>query len=228
MKATYKMIMVDGRCYFNDGKKHFLVDTGCGATVSIDGRIGDFKTSVCDVDELQAFNPTLMPNGQKIGGLLYPPSGFSVMLTRDEVTIWDDLEGLPEHKWFLPFLSERYPTIACKIDGVYKILYFDSGMRLPVLDDDELFVGKEMERKQLEWIGPFRALAETPVYNAKFEFPCGFQYDGHMEYDYLHCYISYIFKNTPSIKGYIGLEFFNDHDILISFAKGKKGIAVLN
>lgn len=227
VKATYKMIMVDGRCYFNDGNKYVIVDTGYGVSTSIDGSIGNFNAFVHNTKELQEFNPTMMPNGQKIGGILYPPGGFSVMLTRDEVTIWDDLKELPKHKWFLPFLSEHFPIIECKIDGIYKILCFDSGMRLPVLDDDELFAGKEMEHKQLEWI-PFKGLAEVPVYKAKFKFPCGFQYDGHMEHDYLHRYISYIFRSSTFIKGYIGLEFFNDHDILISCVKGKKGIAILN
>lgn len=228
MKATYKMIMIDGRCYFNDGEKYILVDTGYGSTVSIDGRIGDFKALVCKAKKIQEFNPTLMPNRQKIGGILYPPDGFSVMLTRDEVTIWDDLQELPEHKGFLPFLSARLPIIECEIDRFYEILYFDPGMRLAALDDDKLFAGKKMERTQLEWIGPFKGLAEVPVYKAKFTFPCGFQYDGHLEYDYLHCYVRYIFKNAPFIRGYIGLEFFNDHDILISYIKGKQGIAILN
>ena len=97
-KVTYKLEKVDGRFYFNDGTKYALIDTGYGRSVSIDGEIGPFKVSHCDKDNLHAFNPTFMRDGQKIGAMLYPLDGFSCLMKGDSVTIDDDARELPGHE----------------------------------------------------------------------------------------------------------------------------------
>ena len=116
--------------------------------------------------------------------------------------------------------------IECKVDGKTKRLFFDSGMRLPVLDDDSLVAGKEKLGTILEWIGPLGGLAEAPYYKARFDFPCGFQFDGHMEHDYLHTFIEMVRKRIP-LDGFLGIEFFNRHDLFISAIKGKSGLAII-
>lgn len=224
-KATYKLEKVDGRCYFNDGAKYVLVDTGYGRSVSCDGKIGPLFVERCDVKQLQSFNPTIMHDGNKIGAILYPLESCSCLLKGDTVTIDDEVKELPEHEWFLPFIG-GYPLLVCNVDGKKKLLYFDSGMRLPVLDDDSLVEGKEKLGVIAEWIGPMHGLAEAPYYNAKFDFPCGFHFDGHLEHDYLHAYISRMFGFT-AVQGYLGIEFFNKYDLFISAIKGKSGLAII-
>ena len=225
-KVTYKLEKVDGRFYFNDGTKYALIDTGYGRSVSIDGEIGPFKVSHCDKDNLHAFNPTFMRDGQRIGAILCPLDGFSCLMKGDSVTIDDDARELPGHEWFLPFAVPGLPLLECKVDGKTKRLFFDSGMRLPVLDDDSLVVGKEKLGTILEWIGPLGGLAEAPYYKATFDFPCGFRFDGHLEHDCLHMFIEMIRKSIP-LDGFLGIEFFKRHDLFISAIKGKSGLAII-
>ena len=225
-KATYKLEKVDGRFYFNDGAKYALIDTGYGMSVSIDGKIGPFKVAQCDEKHLHAFNPTFMPDGQRIGAILCPLDGFSCLMKGASVTIDDDAKELPEHEWFLPFAVPERPYLECKVDGKSKLLFFDSGMRLPALDDDSLVDGKEKVGVNLEWIGPLRGLAEVPCYKATFDFPCGFCFDGHLEHDHLHAYIGSILAGTP-LQGFLGIEFFNQYDLFISAINGKSGLAVI-
>lgn len=224
-QVTYNLEKVDGRCYFNDGTKYVLIDTGYGRSVADKGMIGPFKVNNCDIKQLQSFNPTIMHDGRKIGAILYPLDGFSCLLKGDTVTIDDNAIEFPEHEWFLPFVDSS-PLLECNVDGKKKLLYFDSGMRLPVLDDDALVEGKEKLGVITEWIGIVQGLAEAPYYHATFDFPCGFHFDGHMEHDYLHAYISRLFGYT-GVKGYLGIEFFNEYDLFISAIKGKRGLAII-
>ena len=225
-KATYTLEKVDGRFYFNDGAKYALIDTGYGRSVSIDGKIGPFAVGHCDERQLRSFNPTIMPDGQKVGAILCPLDGFSCLMKGDSVTIDDDARELPEHEWFLPFAMQGQPWLECKVDGKTKLLFFDSGMRLPALDDDSLVKGKEKLGENLEWIAPLRGLAEVPYYKATFEFPCGFRFDGHLEHDRLHAYIGNILAGTP-LQGFLGIEFFNQFDLFISAMNRKSGLAVI-
>ena len=225
-KAMYKLEKVDGRFYFNDGAKYALIDTGYGRSVSIDGEIGPFKVGRCDKDGLRSFNPTIMHDGQKIGAILCPLDGFCCLMKGDSVIIDDDARELPEHEWFLPFAMPGLPWLECKVDGKTKLLFFDSGMRLPALDDDSLLVGKEKQGINLEWIGPLRGLAEVPYYKATFDFPCGFHFDGHLEHDHLHAFIGDILAGTP-LQGFLGIEFFNRYDLFISAINGKSGLAII-
>ena len=224
-RVTYNIEKVDGRCYFNDGTKYVLIDTGYGRSVADRGMIGPFNVNNCDIKQLQSFNPTIMHDGQKIGAILYPLDGFSCLLKGDTVTIDDNAIELPEHEWFLPFIGGS-PLLECNVDGKKKLLYFDSGMRLPVLDDDSLVEGKEKLGVITEWIAIVQGLAEAPYYHATFDFPCGFHFDGHMEHDYLHAYISHLFGN-PRVNGCLGIEFFNEYDLFISAIKGKSGLAII-
>ena len=86
-KVTYKLEKVDGRFYLNVGAKYSLVDTGYGRSVSVDGKIGPFTVIRRDKEKLHAFNPTFMPDGQKIGAILWPLDGFSCLMKGDSVTI---------------------------------------------------------------------------------------------------------------------------------------------
>ena len=224
--VTYKLEKVDGRYYFNDGEKYALIDTGYGRSVSRNGKIGPFKVSNCDINQLQAFNPTFMHDGQKIGAILCPQTGFSCLLKGETVTIDDDARELPEHEWFLPFVMDRFPVLECKVDGKEKLLFFDSGMRLPVLDDESLVEGKEKLGVIAEWIGPMHGLAEAPYYNATFDFPSGFHFEGHMEHDYLHAFVNTL-SGTKLVKGFLGIEFVNKYDLFISVIRGKSGLAII-
>ena len=219
-KVSYKLEKVDGRYYFNDGIKYALIDTGYGRSVSYDGTIGPFKVGTCNLKDLQDFNPTFMHDGQKIGAIICPLNGFSCLLKGDTVTIDDDARELPEHEYFLPFVGMA-SHIECNVDGKKKLLFFDSGMRLPVLGDNSLFEGKEKLGVIAEWIGPLHGLAEAPYYNATFDFPCGFHFDGHMEHDYIHALVQ-----SPS-GGFLGIEFFNQYDLFISAINGKRGLAII-
>lgn len=225
-RISYRTEIVDGRCYFNDGRKHVLVDTGYGMTVSTDGTIGDFNVMKCDEERLHSFNPILMNDGSKIGGILCPLNGYNVMMTRKYVTIDDESTELPWHEWFIPFESEYVPLVICKVDGIDKRLFFDTGMRMPVLDDDNLIIGKTMIGKQLEWIGIMKCLFEAPLYNATLTFPCGYTMCSQMEHDYLHkCVKRFSHLN---IDGFLGLQFLNQFDVYISMVGEKKGIALVS
>ena len=225
-KMTYKTEIVDGRCYFNDGDKYVLVDTGYGHTVSIDGHIGKWEVEPCDKDGLQSFNPTLMPNGKKIGGILCPTRGHNAMIRRDTVTIDDESTELPTHEWFIPFELPFASVIRCKVDGNEKLLFFDSGMKYAVLDDDSLVVGKEKKGYILEWIGLDKALAEVPYYNGTFEFPGGYRYEGVLEHDSIHFYVKKF--RSGGIQGFLGLLcFFEKYDVYISTVGTKRGLALV-
>ena len=225
-RMTYKTEIVDGRCYFNDGRKHVLVDTGYGRTVSIDGTIGDYKVSLCDKEDLQSFNPTIMNNGEKIGGILCPMNGYNAFITDKYVTIDNEYSEIPKCEWFIPFDNPFAPIVRCKVDGIDKALFFDSGMRLPALDDDNLIVGKNVLGKQLEWIGIMEGLFETPFYNATFTFPCGYTMNSKMEHDFLHKYVSR-FRHF-GVEGFLGLQFLEQFDVKILTVGKKAGIALVS
>ena len=227
-KVAYKLEKVDGRYYFTDGAKYVLIDTGYGKSVSIDGTIGPFKVNHEDAQWLQSFNPTIMPDGSKIGASLWPQTGFSCLLKDDSVTIDDNAQKLPEHEWFLPYVMTKYPKplLECKVDGKKKQLFFDSGMRLPVLDDMSLIAGKEKLGEIDEWIGGMHLSAKAPYYDATFDFPCGFRFNGHFEYDYSQMFIQGLLGNC-GINGFLGIEFFNQYDLFISAVKGKFGLAII-
>ena len=223
-KITYKTEIVDGRCYFNDGDKYVLVDTGYGKTVAIDGHIGEFKALKCDKDGLQSFNPTLMPNGKKIGGIICPMNGYNAMIRKDTVTIDDESTELPACEWFIPFESPFASIIHCKVEGSDKILFFDSGMKYAVIDDNSLIIGKDKKESILEWIGMEKALAEVPYYNGTLEFPCGFRHEGVIEHDCIHFYVS----QWKGIQGFLGLLcFFDQFDVYISTVGKKRGLALV-
>ena len=96
-------------------------------------------------------------------------------------------------------------------------------MRLPVLDDDSLVAGKEKLGVIADWIDIKEGLAEAPYYKASFDFPCGFHFDGHLEHDYLHAYVS----QFTGVNGFLGIEFFNKYDLFISAIEGKRGLAII-
>lgn len=220
-KVTYKLEKVDGRYYFNDGEKYVLVDTGYGRTVSYNGKIGPYRVGTQDLGGMRSFNPTFMRDGTQIGGFLCPLNGYSCLLKGDTVTIDDNAQELPEHEWFIPFVPGRGPHVLCKVDGKQKDLFFDSGMRLPVLGDHSLVKGKEKLGDITEWIGPLHGLAEAPFYAASFDFPCGFHFDGHFEFDSLNAVASW------QDDGFLGIEFFTQYDLFISAIPGKEGIAII-
>ncbi len=222
-QVTFKLKKVDDRYYFNDGEKYVLIDTGYGRTVSYNGKIGPYHVDTQDTEEMWRFNPTFMHDGTQIGGFLCPLNGYSCLLKGDSVTIDDNAQELPEHEWFIPFVPGRAPHVQCKVDGKQKELFFDSGMRLPVLCDNSLVKGKKKLGNITEWIAPlpFRGLAEAPFYTASFDFTCGFHFDGHFEYDALN------FVAKWQGDGFLGIEFFTQYDLFISAIPGKGGIAVI-
>lgn len=233
-KATYRLEKVDGRHYFNDGRKYVLIDTGFGQTVSADGTIGIFNVGMGDREWLHRFNPTVMPDGSFSDGMLCPQTGYSCLMTGgDTVEICDDATELPPHDWFIPY-DQRYmlngrplkPVITGKVDGIEKTMFFDSGMRMPVMDDDSLIVGKQKLGDINERIGWKFLTVPAPYYGATFEFPCGFKFEGHFEYDYSRSLMKDIFGDDDN-KGFFGIELFDQYDLFISAIRGKHGIAVL-
>lgn len=232
-QATYRLSKVDGRYYFHDGKKYVLIDTGYGRTVSTDGTIGGFRVGVEDRQFLHRFNPTIMPDGSMVEAMLCPQTGYSCLLkNEDAVTIDDDARTLPPHDWFIPYVSNPWsamptqPFIECKVEGKEKRLFFDSGMRLAVLDDKSLVEGKRKLGEIRERIGWKFMSAMAPYYETTFEFPCGFRFDGHFEYDYSQRLLKDLFGKDHD-NGFIGIEFFQQYDIFISAIDGKKGIAII-
>ncbi len=234
-KATYRLEKVDGRYYFHDGKKYTLIDTGYGTTVSTDGTIGIFNVHPANAKKLHHFNPTIMPDGSLVGAALCPQTGYSCLLTGgDTVTIDDDARELPPHDWFIPY-DERFmlngyplkPVIKGKVDGIEKTMFFDTGMRMPVLDDESLLSGKQKVGEIVERIGWLYMSATAPVYEARFEFQGGLGIDGQFEYDYSHSLMKDIFGDNDN-KGFCGIGlFFDQYDLFISAIKGKHGIAVI-
>ena len=176
-KVTYKLIEHDGRYYFNDGTGHFLIDTGYGnVSVSRDGIIGPFATATREVED---FLGTARPEGQKAKGILAPMEGYSVLLKGDTVTIDNDAHELPAHDYFIPFVSARKPFIEGKCNGKPMRFFFDSGMRMAVLDDTILTDGKPCLGTMKEWIGAMHFQVEAPYYTAEYEFADGLRFDGH-------------------------------------------------
>jgi hypothetical protein len=234
-KATYRIQKVDGRHYFHDGKKYVLIDTGYGRTGSIDGTIGEFKVGLEHKEMLHRFNPTPMPDGSLVGAMLCPQTGYSCLLKNGLVEIDDDARELPKHDWFIPY-DERYmlngrpfkPVVACNVDGIRKTMFFDTGMRMPVIDDESIISGKKKVGETMERIGWLYTSVMAPVYNATFEFPCGLKLDGRCEYDYSHSLMKDIFGDNDS-KGFFGTEdLFGKYDVFISAIKGRHGIAIIN
>ena len=234
-KATYRLEKVDGRRYFHDGRKYVLIDTGFGTTVSTDGTIGQWKVEVWNRERLHTFNPTKMPDGSNSEAMLCPQTGYSCLLREDSVTIDDDARELPPHDWFIPYDKEYilngYPfktVVECKVDGKPKKMFFDTGMRLAVLDDDSLLEGKEKVGEIEERIGWLYLSATAPVFKATFEFPCGLKFDGHFEHDYSKSLMKDIFGSANADgKGFFGIELLDRYDLFVSAINGKPGIAVI-
>jgi hypothetical protein len=234
MKQTFKMEKVDGRYYFHDGKKYSLIDTGLKSVASADGTIGDFKVDMLDAAWYKRFNPTVMPDGSNVAGTLCPTMGYSCLMRGDgTVTIDNGATELPEHDWFLPYVRNNANPFAtyieCAIDGKKKLLLFDSGMRMAVSDDKSLIEGKQKLGEINERIGWMYLSATAPYYEATFEFPCGFKFDGHIEYDYSGFLVKKFFgeERDDHDKGFLGIEFFDKYDVFLSGIEGKKGMALI-
>ena len=230
MKQTFKMEKVDGRYYFHDGKKYSLIDTGLKSVASVDGTIGNFKVSQMNADDYHKFNPTIMPDGSNVGGTVCPTMGYSCLMRGDgTVTIDNGATELPEHDWFIPYLTAYSTMVECTVDGKKKTVIFDSGMRMAVFDDKSLIEGKQKLGEIKERIGWMYRSAMAPYYEATFEFPCGFKFDGHIEYDYSGFLVKEFFREERDDhdKGFLGIEFFDKCDVFLSGIKGKKGIALI-
>ena len=225
-KVTYKLIEHDGRYYFNDGTGHFLIDTGYGnVSVSRDGTIGPFATATREVED---FLGTSRPEGQKAKGILAPMEGYSVLLKGDTVTIDNDAQELPAHDYFIPFVSARNPIIEGKCNGKPMRFFFDSGMRMAVLDDTVLKESKPCLGTMKEWIGALHIQVEAPYYSAEYEFSDGLRFDGHGEYDFSGSFVKSIrLLYNNEFDNFFGIELFKKYDIFISLIPGKQGIAVI-
>ena len=119
--------------------------------------------------------------------------------------------------------------VECTVDGKRKMLLFDSGMRMAVSDDSSLIEGKQKLGDIMERIGWKYIDVPAPYYEARFEFPCGFKFDGHIEYDYSGFLLKEAFHETRDDhdKGFLGIEFFDKCDVFLSGIEGKKGIALI-
>ncbi len=68
-----------------------------------------------------------------------------------------------------------------------------------------------------------------PVLRGEVRVPCGFKFDGHIEYDYSGFLLKRFFCETRDDhdKGFLGIEFFDKCDVFLSGIEGKKGIALI-
>ena len=105
-------------------------------------------------------------------------------------------------------------------------MFFDSGMRMPVIDDESIVKRRTKLGEINERIGWKFMTVPAPYYNGTFEFQCGFKFEGHFEYDYSHSLMKDIFGDDDD-KGFFGIEFFDQYDLFISAINGKHGIAVI-
>ena len=235
-KVTYKLVEHDGRYYFNDGTGYFLIDTGFGhQSISPDGKIGPFTTDsrvVGGCQNVTSFLDSFMgparPEGKKTKGILAPMEGYSVLLKGNTVTIDDTAKELPEHVYFIPFVSAGGPIIEGKCNGKPMRFFFDSGMRMAVLDDHVLTDGKNCEGTIKEWIAPERCLADAPCYSAEYEFADGLRFEGHGEFDYSKVFLKKQREfNHNAFDAFFGIELFKQYDLFISLIPGKRGIAVI-
>ena len=235
-KATYKRIEHDGRYYFHDGTGYFLIDTGFGScSVSLDGRIGPFTASAQSPDYLQSLSDFLdsfmgpaRPEGHKVKGILAPMEGYSILFQGETVTIDNDARELPEHIAFIPFLSQGGPILAGKCNGKPMKFFFDSGMRMAVMDDRILTEGKPCLGTIHEWIAPLRCSAEAPYYSAVFEFADGLRFEGHAEFDYSNVFLAEQRRyNQNAFDAFFGIELFRQYDLFISRIPGQEGLAII-
>ena len=233
-KVTYKMTEHDGRYYFNDGTGYFLIDTGFGyQSISRDGKIGPFDVRKGDRligwVTLDDFMGPSRPNGEKVKGVLAPMEGYSVLLRGDNtVTIDNDAQELPAHETFIPFADPHAPIIEGKCNGKPMRFFFDSGMRMAVLDDKILMDGKPRLGTVSEWIGLVLFQVDAPYYSAEYEFADGFRFDGHGEFDYSDTFLRSIReRNGNAFDAFFGIEFFKLYDLFISLIPKKRGLALL-
>ena len=235
-KVSYKMVEHDGRCYFNDGTGNFLIDTGFGHdSMSRNGAIGPYSTTHHLPGEelfaskfLDSFMGPARPEGQKAKGILAPMGGYSVLLKGDTVTIDNNAKELPEHAYFIPFISEDLPIIEGKCNGKAMRFFFDSGMRMAVLDDPILTEGKQCLGTINEWIAPLGRMAEAQFYSAEFEFADGLRFEGHGEYDYSKSFIKDMREHCHNeFDAFFGIEFFKQYDLFISTIPGRRGLALI-
>ncbi len=235
-KVSYKMIEHDGRYYFNDGTGYFLIDTGFNNhSVSRNGAIGPYSTSRNLPGEsqfvsqlLDSFMGPARPEGQKVKGILAPMEGYSVLLKGDTVTIDDKAKELPEHAYFIPFLSEELPIIEGKCNGKTMRFFFDSGMRMAVLDDSVLTEGKPCLGTIKEWVAPLHCMADAQYYSAEYEFADGLRFEGHGEYDYSQSFVEDMRRHfNYEYDAFFGIEFFKQYDLFISVIPGRRGLALI-
>ena len=236
-KISYKLLEHDGRYYFNDGTGYFLIDTGFGYhSISPDGKIGPFDTDAkafgderASSEFLRMFMGPSRPDGQNVKGILAPMEGYSILLKGDTVTIDDDAKELPTHDYFIPFISDIRPIIEGKCNGKNMRFFFDSGMRMAVMDDSVLNEGKQCLGTINEWIAPLGCAADAPYYSAEYEFAGGLRFNGQGEFDYSDTFLKRIrhaFNNE--FDAFFGIEFFRQYDLFISLIPGKRGLAIID
>ena len=236
-KITYKLIEHDGRYYFNDGTGFVLVDTGFYIrSHSLNGKIGPFGVSdrspVFFFPTLQAFLRDFLgpakPDGESPKAILYPLDFRGCLLEGDSITIDNSADELPEHDYFLPFIDSSLPIIKGKCNGKPMRFYFDTGMRMAVIDNPILTSGKISQGTVKEWIPPVHRYVDTPYYSADFELGDGFQFRGYAEYDNQGQYINKATNNrTMPFDVFFGNEIFKQYNLFISSIPGKRGIAII-
>ena len=168
------------------------------------------------------------PEGQKAKGILAPMEGYSVLFKGEMVTIDNAAQELPAHDYFIPFVSAGAPIIAGKCNGKPMRFFFDSGVRMAVLDDKILTDGKSGLGTIREWIAPEYCLADAPFYSAQYEFASGLRFDGHGEYDYSN---TFLHKQREfchhAFDAFFRIELFKQYDLFISLIPEKQWIAVI-
>ena len=111
MKATYKIHKINERIVFNAEGTYTLLDTGFPESLSSNGKIGPFNVHTKTSAFIDSFLNLVMPDGSKVMAIMSPMDGYNCHLKQDSITISDEEEAIPEHDYFLPFVTRREPIV---------------------------------------------------------------------------------------------------------------------
>ena len=90
--------------------------------------------------------------------------------------------------------------------------------------EEELAGGKPATGSYTEWLAMLHKNATLSVYDVELDFPCGLQYKGKGA---LVTDAQYRMAGQMlGIRAMLGIDLFNQYDVYISIANGRRGIAL--
>ncbi|MBP5671014.1 MAG: hypothetical protein J6X49_01370 [Victivallales bacterium] len=223
-KVTYPLAKINDRVVFNADGTHVLLDTGFPHSVSGNGKIGPFNVGMQSKEFFYSFINLTAQDGSNVTAILSPMDGYNCRLTRDDVTITDEEEAIPEHDYFLPFVGGLLPIVEGTMNGVPIRFFFDSGARMTMFGETALAGGKPAVGSYTEWLAMLHQSATLPIYDVELDFPCGLHYNGRGALVQRQEYM--MAGQMMGIQAMLGIDFFNEYDVYFSTANNKRGIAL--